>query len=200
MPETSNPQAVGEVVKGFYFEPTSGEKSTTLPQSEVREAAMTPNVTDLSATLELAAKLDQCDTWAQIQELCVGVSDEVFEEALGLLEDNGDRVRRLQADAAVVTSKPETVTPASDATTNKDAAATTVGKEFRYVGVLSHKLKDAEGNPILDAAGKPVVLKKGSDILLEDVGGAVNPDYANVRPIGFESQALGLLRSQLEEV
>jgi hypothetical protein len=193
--ETSAPQSLEVVTEEMKLDETDAPKNVTLAKTEGEAVQITPNVIDLPLALELAAKLDQCDTWAQIQELCVGVSAELYKEALTYLEDGGDRVRRLQADAAVVTSKPT-----SDATISKDAVATAVGKLFRYVGVLTHQLKDAEANPILDAAGKALTLTKGSELLLEDIGGVVNPDYVNVRPLGVECRPLGLRRSQLEEI
>ncbi len=207
-PETPNPQAVDEVGKAFYFEPTSGEKYTTL--AETNAQTCDDNLIKLG---EIATEMIHCASQADVENLYAAHSTEAIEAAKEILGDE----ERLTFEAIVsqcasnspavaqevqlpaVTPKLENPTP--NATTTKDASpTTTVGTRFRYVGVLTHNLKDAEGNLILDAAGKPVVLKKGSDIFLKDVGGAINREYVNVCAVSFDCLPLGIHRSQLEEV
>ena len=183
-PETPNPQALDEVVNPCYFDATSGEKFATLPETEGEDD-------DLTATLTLAHHIRCCATPADVEALRASFSPEAIEAAKELL---GDEERKLFEQIA----NPGVEEAAADVA--EVATQKPVVKRFRYIGVLTHNLKDVEGNPVLDAAGKPLVLKKGSEMLLQDVGGSVNPEYVNVRPIGVSCLPLGIRISQLKEV
>lgn len=144
-----------------------------------------------------------CATKTDVEILYASVPQELIEAAKEVMgkdeqltfESIANQCANLSP-AAVEVASSEAVTPAAQ--DNKDVSCSTVGKQFRYVGVFQHQLKDETGNPILDAEGKPLVLKRGSELILVEVERSPNPDYAIVRPIGFDCQKLGLLRSQLQ--
>lgn len=189
--------------------------SLSFPKSSLSDAktqaqTLDNNLIELGA---IATEMIHCDTPADVEKLYASVPQELIEATKGVLGEeerltfeaianqcanpSPAAVEVAQQETPDPTPKVEALTPV--ATTNKDAS-TTVGTQFRYVGVLTHNLKDAEGNPILDAEGKPLVLKGGSELILEEVERSVNADYANVRPLGVDCRPLGLRRSQLEEV
>jgi hypothetical protein len=201
-PETPDSQVLDRVADACYFDATSGQNLATFATSAETDAQTSDdNVIKLGA---IATELIHCATPADVETLYAVHATEAIEAAKEML---GDEERlTFEAILSQCASKSTDVvevaqSPTPNASTNKEASpTTTVGKLFRYIGTLTHYLKDAEGNPILDAAGKVLALTKDSELILEDVGGAVNDEYANVRPTAVDCRPLGLRRSQLEEV
>jgi hypothetical protein len=173
---------------------TSDAKNVTLAETN----AQTPD-DNLIKLGELATEMIHCVRPTDVETLYATNTTEAIEAAKEILGDE----ERLTFEAIVnacANLSPAVVEVAQADIINKDAAPSTVGTRFRYVGTLTHKLKDAEGNLITDAEGKPLVLSQGSELVLEEVERSVNDDYATVRPISLNSQTLGIRRSQLEEI
>jgi hypothetical protein len=198
-PETSTPQGFEVVTDETQLDETSDAKNVTLAKTNAQTSD--DNLIKLGA---LATEMIHCVTPSDAETLYVAHSTEAINAAKEILGDeerqNFEAIVKACASKSPVVAEVANSTPASDATNKKEALAITAGTRFLYVGVFTHPLKDAEGNPILDAEGKPVVLKKGSELVLEEVERCVNSNYAIVRPISLDSQTLGILRSQLEEM
>jgi hypothetical protein len=193
-PETSTPQGLDLVTNEVKLDETSALKNVTSAKTD----AQTPD-DNLIKLGQLATEMIHCASQADVEKLYASHSTEAIEAAKELLGDE----ERLTFEAIVnacANLSPAVVEVAQADIINKDAAPSTVGTRFRYVGTLTHKLKDAEGNLITDAEGKPLVLSQGSELVLEEVERSVNDDYATVRPISLNSQTLGIRRSQLEEI
>jgi hypothetical protein len=193
-PETSTPQRLDVVTDETQLAETSDAKNVTLAETN----AQTPD-DNLIKLGELATEMIHCVRPTDVETLYATNTTEAIEAAKEILGDE----ERLTFEAIVnacANLSPAVVEVAQADIINKDAAPSTVGTRFRYVGTLTHKLKDAEGNLITDAEGKPLVLSQGSELVLEEVERSVNDDYATVRPISLNSQTLGIRRSQLEEI
>jgi hypothetical protein len=198
-PETSTPQGLDVVTDETQLDETDAPKNVTLAETDAQTSD--DNLIKLGA---IATEMIHCASPADLETLYATHTTEAIEAAKEILGDE-ERQNFEAIDNACANFPPAVVqvahsTPTVNATNKKEASAATVGKQFLYVGNLTHNLKDAEGNPILDAQGKALTLTKGSDLVLEEVERSVNSDYATVHPIAVDCRPLGLRRSQLEEL